>query len=194
MNKLAQLFPFLLLALLATLTFWLDQAVNPGPKTNEAERHDPDYIVENVAARRMDADGEIKHTLHARRMTHYPDDDSTTLEAPRFVSNASARAPVTITSRTAKVSSGGENVYFETDVHATRAAYANRSELVLTTSFLHVIPDENIARTDRPVTITDAHTVARAVGLELNSETRIIKFLSSFEGTYHDPDRKAARK
>jgi lipopolysaccharide export system protein LptC len=78
-------------------------------------------------------------------------------------------------------------------VRAARAAYADRSELVLTTSFLHVIPDENLARTDRPVTVTDAHTVANAVGLELNSETRIVKFLSRFEGTYHDPGR-ATRK
>lgn len=194
MNRLAQLFPFLLLGLLASLTFWLDQAVQQGPKASETERHDPDYIIENVAARRMGPDGQIRHTLHARRMTHYPDDDSTLLETPRFVSNASARAPVTITSRTATVSSGGENLYFETDVHATRAAYADRSELVLNTSFLHVIPDENIARTDRPVTITDAHTVAKAVGLELNSETRIIQFLSRFEGTYHDPGRKLSRK
>lgn len=194
MTRLSQLFPFLLLALLASLTFWLDQAVQQDPKTNEAERHDPDYIIENVDARRMDANGEVKHTLQSRRLTHYPDDDTTLLESPRFVSSASARAPITITSRTARVSSGGENVYFETDVRASRAAYADRSELVLNTSYLHVIPDENIARTDRAVTVTDAHTVAHAVGLELNSETRIVKFLSRFEGTYHDPGRKTNRK
>jgi lipopolysaccharide export system protein LptC len=61
------------------------------------------------------------------------------------------------------------------------------------TSFLHVTPDEHIARTDRPVTVRDAHTVARAIGLELNSETRTVKFLSQFKGTYHDPDRAARR-
>lgn len=194
MTRLTQHFPLLLIALLASLTFWLDQAVQQGPKSDAVERHDPDFIIDNVVARSMGADGKVKHTLYASRTIHYPHDDSTKLESPRFVSNASARAPVTITSRTGTVSSGGENVYFETDVRATRAAYADRSELVLTTSYLHVIPDENLARTDRPVTITDAHTVAKAVGLELNSETRIVKFLSRFEGTYHDPDRATARK
>ncbi|MGA0024809.1 MAG: LPS export ABC transporter periplasmic protein LptC [Burkholderiales bacterium] len=193
MSRFTQFFPFLLLGVLAVLTFWLDQSVQPGTKTSEAERHDPDYIIENVVARRMDTSGEVKHTLYAQRMIHYPDDDTTHLESPRFVSSGSARAPISITSRTARVSSGGDNIYFETDVRAARAAYADRSELVLTTSFLHVIPDENLARTDRPVTVTDAHTVANAVGLELNSETRIVKFLSRFEGTYHDPGR-ATRK
>ena len=63
------------------------------------------------------------------------------------------------------MSSNGENVYFKDDVKVTRAAYADRSEMVLRTTFLHVIPDDNIAKTDRPVTITDAATVVNAVGL-----------------------------
>lgn len=192
MSRSLQLFPLLLLAILASLTFWLDQAVQQGGRAAENQRHDPDYIVEKIVAHRMDAKGEVKHTLHAERMTHYPDDDTTHLVAPRFISNASARAPMTITSRTARVSSGGEHVYFETDVRAVRAAYEDHSEMVMETSFLHVTPDAHTARTDRPVTITDAHTVARAIGLELNSETRVAKFLSQFRGTYHDPDRAAA--
>ena len=194
MNRLSQWFPLLLLAVLAGLTFWLDQAMQQAERPPETARHDPDTIVENITARRMDENGNVKHTLRARHMTHYPDDDSTHLVAPHFTSNASARAPVTITSRTARISSGGEHVYFETDVRAVRAAYGEHSEMVMETSFLHVTPDENIARTDRPVTVTDAHTVARAIGLELNSETRTVKFLSQFRGTYHDPNRAAARK
>lgn len=193
MTRFSQFFPLLLLAVLAGLTFWLDQAVQQGAQGSGTERHDPDFIVEKIVAHRMDANGDVKHTLHADRMTHYPDDDSTHLLSPRFISNASARAPMTITSRTARVSSGGEHIYFETDVRATRAAYANRSEMVMETSYLHVTPDEHIARTDRPVTVTDAHTVARAIGLELNSETRTVKFLSQFRGTFHDPDRAARR-
>lgn len=194
MNRISQLFPLLLLAGLVSLTFWLDQSMQQGGRVVEPARHDPDYIIEKIVAHRMDANGDVKHTLHAERMTHYPDDDTTDLQSPRFISNVSGSAPVTITSQTAKVSSGGEQIDFVTDVRAVRAAYADRSELVLETSFLHVIPDENIARTDRPVTITDAHTVAHAIGLELNSETRVAKFLSQFNATYHDPGRANKRR
>ncbi len=94
MTRFSQLFPLLLLAVLAGLTFWLDQAVQEGVHGNGAERHDPDYIAEKIIAHRMDANGDIKHTLYAERMTHYPDDDSTHLVSPRFVSNVSARAPI----------------------------------------------------------------------------------------------------
>lgn len=193
MNRLSSLFPLLLLAALASVTFWLDQAIQESSRTAETERADPDVIVDNIVARRMDANGNVKHTLYATRMTHFPADDSTRLQLPRFVSEAS-RAPVTITSKTARVSSGGDDVYFEDDVVVTRAAYEERSEMQLRTEFLHVIPDAHIARTDRPVTITDAHTVAHAIGLELDSEARTVKFLSQFRGTYHDPERNRQRR
>jgi lipopolysaccharide export system protein LptC len=194
MNRLSQIFPLLLLAVLAALTFWLDQAVQQVEKSAESARADPDLIIDNIVARRLDVNGKVKHILYASRMSHFPHDDSTHLVSPRFISNASANAPVTITSRTARVSSGGENVYFEDDVRAVRAPYDNRTAMTLETSFLHVIPDDHIARTDRAVTITDAHTVATAIGLELNSETRTVKFLSHFRGTYHDPARAEKRR
>jgi lipopolysaccharide export system protein LptC len=193
MNRLSQFFPLLLMAVLAFLTLWLDQAVQESDQAAETQRADPDFIADNLVARRLDPDGNVKHTLYAAKMTHFPHDDSTILANPRLISSTS-RAPTTITSRTARVSSGGDNVYFEDDVRVSRAAYGDRSEMVLQTEFLHVIPDQNIARTDRPVTITDAHTVATAIGLELNSETRIAKFLSNFRGSYHDPARAEKRR
>ena len=97
MTRFSQLFPLLLLTVLASLTFWLDQAVQQGEQAPEIERHDPDFIIENVVAHRMDASGDVKHTLHAERMTHYPDDDTTHLVMPRLIGNASARPPLTTT-------------------------------------------------------------------------------------------------
>jgi lipopolysaccharide export system protein LptC len=55
---------------------------------------------------------------------------------------------------------------------------------VVQTSYLHIIPDDNIAKTDQPVTITDANIVVDAIGLELNNETRILKLHSRVRGTY----------
>jgi lipopolysaccharide export system protein LptC len=192
-DRLIAWFPLLLLAAIAALTIWLDRAVQPAPAARPAStRHDPDYMVDGLAAMRMAADGSVKHTLAARRMRHYPDDDTTDLDAPHFVTYAATRAPVTITAKRALVSSEGENIHFHDDVRVTRAALPGKSELVVETSYLHVIPDDSIARTDQPVTVTDAHTTVRAVGLELNSEIRVLKLLSRVKGTYHEP-RKSSR-
>jgi lipopolysaccharide export system protein LptC len=181
--------PLLLIGVLAALTFWLDRTMQPPPRdSGGASRHDPDYIVEKLTAVRMSETGAASYTLSAAKLLHYPDDDTTELTAPRLVSYRSTKAPVTITASEALVSADGEHVYFRDDVRVTRAAYAGYSELVMRTAFLHVIPEDNIARTDRPVTITDAATVVTAVGLELNSETHVIKLLSKVRGTY-DPGK-----
>jgi lipopolysaccharide export system protein LptC len=193
-DRLTTWFPLVLLAALAALTFWLDSFVRPPPDgPDSASRHDPDYIVEGLSAVRMDANGGVKYSLFAERMVHYPDDDTTHLRQPRFVSHASAEAPVTVTAREGLVSSEGENIYFHDDVLVRRAPYANRSELRMTTTYLHVVPDSNIVKTDRPVTIIDANTTVHAVGLELNSETQVLRLLSRVRGIYHDPNRPAQR-
>jgi lipopolysaccharide export system protein LptC len=154
-------------------------------------RHDPDYIVDGLSAVRMDQHGRVKHTLRAEKMTHFPDDDATVLLSPKLMTYAEDRAPVSITSREALMSGNGENVYFEHDVKVVRAAIGNQTELVLETPYLHVIPDANLAKTDRPVTIRNAAGVVTASGLELNSETRVLKLQGRVKGVY-DPSRKAA--
>jgi lipopolysaccharide export system protein LptC len=194
-DRFGGLFPLVLLALLAALTFWLDRVIRP-PDTpgSSTVKHDPDYIVDGLSAVRMDEQGRVKHTLRAQRMTHFPDDDVTVLVQPRFVTYGEGRAPVTVTSRDAHMSGNGENVYFENDVRVVRAPVANQSELTLETSYLHVIPDDNIARTDRPVTIRNATAVVNASGLELNSETRVLKLQGRVKAIYQSsglPSRDA---
>jgi lipopolysaccharide export system protein LptC len=73
-----------------------------------------------------------------------------------------------------------------------RAPIANQSELVLETAYLHVIPDANLAKTDRPVTIRNAMGVVNASGLELNSETRILKLQGRVKSVYQ-PAKSDAR-
>jgi lipopolysaccharide export system protein LptC len=182
-------FPLLLVAALAALTFWLDRVVQPpsGPGPL-ATREDPDYIVDGLSAVRMDREGRVKHTLRARKMTHYSDDDLTLLEAPNFVTYGEGQAPVTVTSKQARMSGNGENVYFERDVRVVRAPDGKRGELVLETSYLHVIPEANIVQTDKPVTIREARAVVVASGLELNSETRVLKLEGRVKGTF-EPSR-----
>jgi len=178
-------FPLLLLAVLAAVTFWLDRIVQPaaGPRVGPAN-NDPDYFVDGLAAVRMDHQGRVKHTLRAQKMTHYPDNDLTVLVEPKFVTYGDGHAPVTVTSRNARMSGNGDNVIFENDVRVVRAPYANRTELVMETNYLQVIPDANIAKTDKPVTIRDATGVVAASGLELNSETRVLKLYGRVKSTF----------
>jgi len=191
-NQLTAMAPLILVALLAALTFWLDQIAQPSGRGTGGSRYDPDYVVERLSAVSLSQAGTASYTLAAAKMVHYPDGDTTLLTTPRFISYASAKAPVTITSSEAVVSANGQHVYFQDDVRVTRAAHESASELVVKTTFLHVIPDDNLAMTDRAVTITDATGTVAAVGLELNNATRILKLLSNVRGIY-DPSKTPRR-
>jgi lipopolysaccharide export system protein LptC len=179
--------PIVVLAIMVGLTYWLERVIESNePDIVGPSRSDPDIIVNDISALSLDQTGQAEHSLMAKKLVHYPDDDATLITEPRFVSYSGAEAPVSITSKQGVVSSNGDHVYFQDDVRVVRAAYDDQSELTLRTSFLHVIPDAHVAKTDRQVTILDGATVVTAVGLELNTETRELKLLSNVQGTY-DP-------
>lgn len=192
-QRFSGLFPVFLLAVLAALTYWLDKAVqSPEVLTDKQPVHNPDFTVEKLLATRMDVSGRISETLYAVKMVHFPDDDSTELEQPRFVS-LKRGTPLTITSKRARVSSNGGNIYFHDDVRATRAAQGGTGALVMVTDYLHVLPDDNIAKTDRRVTISDNSMHIEAMGMELNSETRVLKLNAGVKGVYHDAKKVVYR-
>ena len=185
MDRLTAAFPLLLAAILAALSFWLERTVQgPTVPKDGSARHDPDYVVENFVAMRMGPDGRRLHQLEATRMLHYPDDDTTHLEQPRLYQYDGDQLALRITSNRALVSSEGKTVDFNDDVKAVRSASATRSELTLSTDHLHVVPDDDFAKTDRPVTIVDANTQVTAIGLELDNNAKTLKLLSNVRGSY----------
>jgi lipopolysaccharide export system protein LptC len=184
-NRLTTVVPLFLAASLAVFTLWLDRfAQGPARDLVGPSRHDPDYIVEKLFGVLLGETGAASYSLAAARMVHYPDDDTTLLTSPKFVSYGTPNAPVTVTASEGVVSAKGDHVYFQDNVRVTRAAYDNASELVMRTTFLHVIPDLHIARTDRSVIVSDDANTVTAEGFEMNSETRVIKLLSNVRGTF----------
>ncbi len=186
--------PIVILAVMAGLTYWLERVIESNtPDIVGPSRSDPDFIVDNISAISLSQTGKPEYSLTAKKMMHYPEDDATLVTQPRFVSYSGAESPVSITANQGVVSSKGDHVYFQDDVRIVRAPYDNQSELTLRTSFLHVIPDAHVAKTDRQVTITDDATVVTAVGLELNTESRELKLLSDVHGIY-EPGKAPPRR
>ncbi|MBK8015899.1 MAG: LPS export ABC transporter periplasmic protein LptC [Betaproteobacteria bacterium] len=67
-DRLVRWYPALLLLVLGGLTLWLDQKVQPPPVPRDGStRHDPDFVVENFSAMRMNIDGSQRYRCAARR-------------------------------------------------------------------------------------------------------------------------------
>jgi lipopolysaccharide export system protein LptC len=182
--------PLLLLAGLAALTYWLDQVVEPLNDARDGSlRHDPDIIVNSLSGTQMGLDGTPRYAVVAQRMLHYPDDRSTFLTFPELTHFDPGAAPSTIRSDEGELSTDGSDVYFRGNVVMRRPAFEDEEEMTMTTTYLHVIPDQDLAKTDKPVTLTRGDSVVHAVGLEFNHATRNLKLLSHVRGTYQTPKK-----
>jgi lipopolysaccharide export system protein LptC len=185
LDRLRAWLPLLPLLLLLAGVYWLSQQVRPLPvKPDASKRHDPDYIVSNFSATTLNEQGVPRYVVNAQRMEHYPDDDSTHLEEPRLTSLYSGHPPLHISASHGEISRNGEEVFLRDDVKIVRDATATQSELVVTTTYLHVLPDSEQADTDRPITMVEAHNVIDAVGMELNNKAREIKLLGQVRSQF----------
>jgi lipopolysaccharide export system protein LptC len=176
--------PLGLLAILVALTTWLDQLVQPEGRRGDAnKRHDPDLIVENFSARKFGKDGRTLYTLAARRMVHYPDDNSALLETIGFEAYEPRQPRVTIASDSGRLLEGGDKVWLEGNVVLVREADGKYDASRLTTDRLLVLPDTGVARTSSPVLLENPAGRVEASGLELNNQARTLK-LDRVRATY----------
>ena len=189
-RRINNLLPLLIVLFLAGLTLWLRQAIEPPPPENTALlRHDPDAIVDNFTLVRLGQAGSPQYSISARKMQHYPDNDATELEKPRFLNRGSDGTTFTVTADRGTITADAAEAMFHGNVLLRREA-ADRPALQARTEFLHLLPEKDIARTDRRVTISEGNTVLSGVGMEINKRTRQFSLLSQVRGTYDGPERK----
>lgn len=182
--------PLLPLLGLLGLTYWLNQQVRPAPEAPDSRvRHDPDAIMENFSAVKLNEQGTPHFIMNARKLLHYPDDDSTTLEMPRLATLLPGKPTIHTVAKRGIVSSKGDEIFLHDDVEVLREASAEQSELTLQTEYLHIVPNIDRADSDRAVTIVDARNTVHAIGLEMDNKARTMKLLSQVRSE-HVPGKK----
>jgi lipopolysaccharide export system protein LptC len=180
--------PAFLMAGLAALTWWLDTMVQPPAAAKDpASRSDPDFVVDNFHATRMNLDGTQRYAVAANRMVHYPGDNSAVLDRPNLTHFDPEKGPVSIRANQGVLENNGENAFFTGDVQVKRSAFGKNPEMSMYTSFLHVIPDKDVVKTDREVTLTSGNSTLKSVGLEFNNKTRELRLLSNVKGQFETP-------
>ena len=184
--------PAILLLLLVILTWWLDARVSAPNQLGGSNESDPEFYIEGFKAVRMNPDGSRRYELTGTRLTHYGELGGTRLDSPGLLYHDYDRAPLTVNADTAEIEGGGENVYFRGNVTIDRPAFGSTPSLGLATTYLHVMPEQEIARTDQPVTMTEGNSTARAVGLEFDNKARKIQLLSTVQAHYETRRSKLA--
>ncbi|SDY02181.1 LPS export ABC transporter periplasmic protein LptC [Nitrosomonas sp. Nm58] len=169
--------PAVLLIILILLTFLLNQTIQqPRIREDNGLNNNPDYIIENLSGVEVVHDKAIQHIFSADVMTHFPEGDITYLEPVDFLIIQPDKPVTRINADRAELTAGKNDIYLKGDVVVSREKEADK--ITMSTQFLHLIPDADIAKTDQPVTIARMNTIVNAVGMELNNRTGRIELKS----------------
>jgi lipopolysaccharide export system protein LptC len=180
-----RLFPLGLMLSLALLTFWLDHQVRVEEGGHPSKRrHDPDYLVDNFTTTTYNRDGKVETVLSAAKMVHFPDDDSTELTAPRVLQAKAAQPRYTVSAERGKVSREGDEIFLYDSVLLVREADDARPEARMSTSFLHILRDRNLVRTDREVLFEEPGRSLKGRGMEYFNATRELFLRSDVRGNF----------
>jgi lipopolysaccharide export system protein LptC len=185
----AVLFPLLLLVFLAVLTFWINRTVQPpAAKLDGSSRHDPDYIMKNFVTTQTDIKGDLRYKLAAVEMRHFPDDDATELQRPRYTQFAVGKPYTQVEGLRGYVSSNGEEVQLVDNVKVTRQAFADKGEMTVETDYLKILPNQDLVTTESPVVIRQApKTVIYATGMVYEKNKQTVTLLHKVRAHYEKP-------
>lgn len=179
------LFPLSLLLVLTLLTLWLRYATElDEPNRDGKHRHDPDYILNDIVMRRLDQDGQLRYTLRAANIRHYPDNDTTDLLSPLLThqNRRDAKPPVTISADRGRLSNDNERVDLHGDVRIYRAPSGKYEKLTAFMNELTAFPNEETASTQSPVLIMQGKSWVKGVGMRVDNRAQIYAIQSRAVG------------
>jgi lipopolysaccharide export system protein LptC len=181
--------PLAILALLAALSFWLEQSIQEAGSPRKKNGNAPDSIIENFKASSTDEAGIPRYRLTASKLSHFPANDQTLLEQPQFTHLHARQGEMIVSSRRASVSAKGEEVVFTDDVSLRRTAFAGRGALSVKSQSLKVLPDQEQIISQQPVIITAPGLQVSAMGMQLSGKTRILKLRGRVKAQFQNAPR-----
>lgn len=181
--------PLVILALLAALSFWIEQSIQEGGNSLKNNGKEPDSIIENFKASSTDEAGIPRYRLTASKLSHYPANDVTLLEKPQFTHLHAKQGEMVVSSNRAQVSAKGEEVIFTDNVSLRRLSPENREALSLKSQTLKVLPDKEQILATHPVTITAPGLHVTANGMQLFGKTRILKLKGRVQAEFKNAPR-----
>jgi lipopolysaccharide export system protein LptC len=181
--------PMVILALLAVLSFWIEQSIQGGLDSNRSNPNEPNSIIENFKASSTDEAGIPRYRLTAAKLSHFPSNDSTLLEKPQFTHLHATQGEMIVSAQRAQVGPEGEEVIFSDNVSLRRLSSGNRAALSLKSQTLKVYPDKEQIVAPQHVTITAPGLQLTAAGMQLSGKTRILKLHGRVKAEFKNAPR-----
>lgn len=170
------------IALLVVLTSWLPRQEPESASGGAEQAQLPDYFIKGFSSSATDPTGRTNQQLVAATLTHYPDNDLTTLEQPNITVTNEDGTSWHATADKGELSGG------KTDKLLLQEQVILRQQgdesLTLRTDWLRVDRERHYAETDAPVTIDSSKGHIEGVGLNLYGDEQRLLVRSAVRGQY----------
>ena len=167
------LFTILFGVFIACGSFWLLQVMRRGDtdQMSDANKNEPDYIVEKFSFVRMTPDGRPRYLFYGAKLTHRPVGDVSDVELPIMQNLTPGQAPMTINAMRARIRHAENQVDLLGKVDIYQPASAKGDSMRLNTEALTLFPDEERMQTDQKVLMTMDTATATGTGMRANNAT-----------------------
>ena len=190
-ERLAASLSVVLLLALAASTYYLSELSHRLGGQTAAPRvgHEADSYAEGVVLTRLNQQGGPVFRLAAQRVVHYRDDGSSTYLQPVIVSLDASQPEVIIRADRGESDAAGQTTILEGSVRLDRAASPESPAVTILTEYAVLDAEQEIARTDRPVTVVRDRSVLTGVGMQFNNPGRTLLVETDVRGTFQPPAR-----
>ena len=171
------------LLLAAIASGWLAWDNRPQAAAAEmAER--PDYVLHDFELIALDKQGKESLTLRAPQLARRTGEESFDLQSPLFLLPDDNGHHWQLSAKTGRISAEGDELILREDVLGRSPEQGDMPDTRISTDTLTVLPDQNLARTDAAVRLSQPGLVQTGVGMELDTATRNFRLLSQVKTRY----------
>jgi lipopolysaccharide export system protein LptC len=154
-------------------SFWLVQVMRGGDDSHSVNvGNDPDYIIDNFSFVRMSETGQPRYVISGERLTHRPANNTSIIDKPVVQGMSVDHPRMTITANTANVNQDQNQIDLAGNVDISRPGSKTSQPLRIRTEVLTFLPDEDIAKTDKPIQMTLGAASVNGIGMVANNATQ----------------------
>lgn len=180
--------PLLMMALLASGTWWLvkNTPLLDGPAELAPPRHVPDYRMSQFELQRIGADGRLKVQIAGAELRHYPDTDTVEIDQVRVRAIAPDGSLAIAEARRALSNGDGSNMQLIGGVVLRRlapgAGEGAAAQLEVRGEFLQALANSEVLRSHLPVSIRQGSSTLTAQNFEYRHLTGQVSFSGKAQG------------
>ncbi len=193
-DRLAAFGSIALLAVLAVGTYYLAELANRSARPSiKAPATEPDFYVTGFTLIKLNQKGEPAFRITAKKMTHFPDRDTSEFEEPVATTLRPDKPPITISARKAvsrDIATEQPSVLTLSDgVRLERKARPGYNALLVESQSMTINPDDETASSEVAVKITSGPSVLNAVGFQFDNPAQQLILKSQVKGVWNSPQQ-----